>query len=124
MQKDPIIFFEHIKESIGWIETEVKGLTYKKFLANVPIQDAVIRRFEIIGEAVKNLPAGIKIKYPETPWQKISGLRDKLIHGYFGVDLELVWSIIKKDLPQLKIQIEKMLKIQGYRTQCSSCDQS
>lgn len=112
MRKDPQVFLKHILESIEWIEKEVKGLSKDEFtnINNVPIQDAVIRRLEIIGEAVKNLPADIKIKYPDTPWQKISGLRDKLIHNYFGVDLETVWNIVKKDIPPLKEQIEKMLE--------------
>lgn len=110
MRKDPQVFLSHILESIGWIEKETKGLSKDKFINNVPIQDAVIRRLEIIGEAVKNLPADFKRKYPDVSWQKISGLRDKLIHGYFGVDLELVWEIVQKNLPPFKEQIKKMLK--------------
>lgn len=112
MRKDPQVFLKHILESIEWIEKETKNLSKDKFinLANVPIQDAVIRRLEIIGEAVKNLPADFKRKYPDTPWQKIAGLRDKLIHGYFGIDLELVWEIVQKNLPSFKEQIEKILK--------------
>lgn len=110
MNKDPQVFLKHILESIEWIEEETKGISQDEFIKNVPAQDAAIRRLEIIGEAVKNLPGDFKKKYPSIPWQKIAGLRDKLIHGYFGIDLELVWEIIKKDLPLFKIQIQKMLK--------------
>lgn len=110
MRKDPQVFLKHILESIEWIEKETKSISKDKFIQNVPTQDIVIRRLEIIGEAVKNLPADFKKKYPDTPWQKIAGLRDKLIHGYFGIDLELVWEIVQKNLPPFKKQITEVLK--------------
>ncbi len=109
MQKDPNIFLTHILESIGWVEKGIEGVSKNQFIQDVPTQDIVIRRLEIIGEAVRNLSSDFKKKYPDIPWKKISGLRDKLIHGYFGIDLELVWEIIKKDLPPFKQQIEKIL---------------
>ena len=108
MRKDPQVFLTHILESIGWIEKESKDLSKDKFVQDVPTHDAVIRRLEIIGEAVKNLPTDFKIEYPDIAWKKIAGLRDKLIHGYFGIDLELVWEIVNKDIPPLKEQIEKI----------------
>ena len=108
MRKDPQVFLTHILESIGWIEKETKDLSKDKFVQDVPTHDAVIRRLEIIGEAVKNLPTDFKKKYPDIAWKKIAGLRDKLIHGYFGIDLELVWEIVNKDIPPLKEQIEKI----------------
>jgi len=114
--KDPQVFLKHILESIGWIEKETEVVSKDEFIKNVPTQDIVIRRLEIIGEAVKNLPGNFKKKYPDVPWQKISGLRDKLIHGYFGIDLELVWEIIKKDLPLFKIQIQHMLRDKQLRS--------
>lgn len=110
MRKDPQVFLKHILESIEWIEKETENISKDKFIQNVPTQDIVIRRLEIIGEAVKNLPADFKEKYPDTPWQRIAGLRDKLIHGYFGIELALVWEIVQKDLPLFKKQIEKMGK--------------
>lgn len=109
MIKDPQAFLNHILESIEWIEKDIKDLTKREFLKDVPIQDAVIRRMEIIGEAVRNIPANLKIKYPETPWKKIAGMRDKLIHQYFGVELDLVWEVAKKDIPVLKKEIKRML---------------
>ena len=110
MQKDSNIFLIHILESIGWIEKEIKDVSKDKFIQNVPTQDIVIRRLEIIGEATKNLPSDFKKRYPDIPWKKIAGLRDKLIHGYFGIDLELIWEIVKKDLPPFKEQIEKIIQ--------------
>ena len=110
MNKDPRVFLKHTLESIEWIEKETEAVSKDEFIKNVPTQDMVIRRLEIIGEAVKNLPADFKKNYPDVPWQKISGLRDKLIHGYFGIDLELVWEIIKKNLPLFKLQIQQMLR--------------
>ena len=74
------------------------------------IQDAVIRRLEIIGEAVKNIPFSFRKEYPKIPWKKISGLRDILIHEYFGVDMRLVWRITKKDMPEFKKRISDILE--------------
>lgn len=110
MKKDPLVFLKHILESIEWIEKDVKNLSKEDFLRNVPIQDAVIRRFEIIGEAIRNLPDDLKKEYPSIPWQDIADMRNKLIHDYFGVDLELLWRVIKNDLPPFKKQVEEILK--------------
>jgi uncharacterized protein with HEPN domain len=109
MKKDPKIFLSHILESIEYIEKDTKGLDRDDFLENRTIQDAVMRRLEIIGEAVKNLPADFKKKNNFIPWQKIAGMRDFLIHEYFGVNVDLVWQTIKKDLTKLKTQLVKLL---------------
>ena len=110
MRKDPQVFLKHILESIEWIEKETKNLSKSKFTQDVPSQDIVIRRLEIIGEATKNLPSDFKKKYPDIPWKKIAGLRDKLIHGYFGIDLNLVWSVVQNEIPLLKEQIKNSFK--------------
>lgn len=109
MIKDPRVFLQHILESIDWIEKDTKDLSKEGFLENVPIQDAVIRRLEIIGEAIRNLPEEFKKSNIATPWQDIMDMRNKLIHGYFGIDLYLVWRVVQDDIPALKVQIEKML---------------
>lgn len=110
MIKDPQVFLKHILESIEWIEKDILGFSKEDFFENVPMQDAVFRRLEIIGEAIRNLPDEFKKANLDTPWQDITDTRNKLIHNYFGIDLDLVWGIIKQDLPPLKEQIEMMLK--------------
>lgn len=88
-----------IKEAVNNIALYIKGLTYKKFLLDRKTQDAVVRNFEIIGEATKNLPKSIRDKYPSIPWRKMAGMRDKVIHEYFGVNHETVWKTAKNTLP-------------------------
>jgi uncharacterized protein with HEPN domain len=85
-------------------------LTKEGFFKNIEKQYAVLRGLEIIGEATKNLSKELRAKHHEVPWKDITGMRDKLIHEYFGVNLELVWVTIKNELPEFKKQILKMLK--------------
>jgi uncharacterized protein with HEPN domain len=109
MTKDWRVYIEHILESIGLIEKYLEGKSKDDFFNSIQLQDSVNRRIEIIGEAVKNIPDDIRIRYPDIPWNEISGMRDILIHKYFGIDLELTWEAITRDIPALKKQ---MLRIQ------------
>ncbi len=105
MSKESIIFVEHIIDNIGDIEKFTENVGKENFLKNKEKQNAIIRSLEIVGEAVKNIPQKIKIKYKEVPWKEMAGTRDKISHHYFGVDLELIWKIVKENLPSLKNQM-------------------
>jgi len=109
MKKEPLIFVKHILESIGNIESFSQGLSKSKFEKDRLRQSAIIREIEIIGEAVKNLPIDFTVKYPYVEWSKIAGTRDKIIHHYFGIDVDVIWDIVKYDLPDLKKKIKKIL---------------
>lgn len=110
MKKDPLVFLKHIVECIDLIEKYSKDITKKDFKGNTELQDAIMRRLEIIGEAARNLPDGFKGDYSEIQWRQIIAARNILVHFYFGVDLNTIWNIIKNDLPKLKGQIESMLE--------------
>lgn len=110
MKRDLQVYLEDILESIDLIQNYTANVTEDKFMKSVKIQDAVVRRFEIIGEAVKHIPKEIKKEYPKVPWKKIAGARDVFIHEYFGVKLERIWDSVKNDLKPLKKQIKAMLQ--------------
>jgi len=109
MKKDKA-YLKHILDTISKVEKFTEGVTKEGFFENVEKQYAVLRGLEIIGEATKNLSRELKTKHREVPWKDIAGMRDKLIHEYFGVNLELVWGTVKDKLPELKKQIIKILK--------------
>jgi len=109
MQRDYRAYLEDILDSIRKIEKYTKGLTFGKLRENELILDGVVRNLEIIGEAVKEIPNEVKNKKPSVEWKKIAGLRDILIHGYFGIDVEIVWDIIKNKIPNLKEKVSEII---------------
>ena len=108
MKKDPRVYLAHILECAQKIERYTKG-GEKEFHNDTMLQDAVIRNFEIIGEAAKRVPEAYRRAYSQIPWRLMAGFRDVLIHAYEGVDLKRVWWIVRQDLPVVKEAIEKLL---------------
>ncbi len=108
MSKNFTIYLNDIREAVNSIEIFVEGMTFEEFKNDDKTSSAVIRKFEIIGEATKNIPEDIRNQHSQIPWKEIAGMRDKLIHAYSEVDLKLVWMTIKQRLPELKSVIEKI----------------
>ncbi|MFZ1321003.1 MAG: DUF86 domain-containing protein [Ignavibacteria bacterium] len=108
MVKDPYIYLNHIKKSINKIVIYTKDIDEETFYKNDIIQDAVIRQFEIIGEATKRINIEFRSKYPKIPWKDMAGMRDILIHEYLNVDIGILWETIKKDIPKLKKLLENI----------------
>lgn len=100
---------EDIKEAIKRIEFYTGKMSYEQFLQDIKTQDAVVRNIEIIGEATKNVSDKLKKNSPQIPWKKMAGVRDRLIHHYFGVNYDVVWAIAKKELPEVNKHIKKVL---------------
>ncbi|MEK6918119.1 MAG: HepT-like ribonuclease domain-containing protein [Nanoarchaeota archaeon] len=110
MRRDPKLFILDIIESIEAIEEFSHNISKDELFSSRLRRNAIIREIEIIGEAVKNLPESIKLKNKEIEWKKIAGMRDIITHGYFSIDMDAVWNAIKRDIPVLKKQIEKIKK--------------
>ena len=109
-EKTDSVYLEHILESIEAVLEFSKNLNKKELSSNRLKQSAIIREIEIIGEAVKNISTNLKNKNSDIEWKEIAGTRDKMIHHYFGVDMDIVWNIIKFNIPDLK---KKILKIKA-----------
>ena len=110
MKKDDSVYLKHILDAISLIDEYVHGVSLEQFEQTNLIQDGVIRELEIIGEASRNLSNDLCQSHPETPWKQIIGLRNRVIHAYFEIDLLAVWEIVIEDLPTLKEQVEQILE--------------
>ncbi len=109
-KKATIFFLQDIENSLEKIFRYTDGMSYDEFIIDDKTKDAVERNFEIIGEAVKNLSEEYRIKHPHIPFKQVAGMRDKLIHDYFGVDYELVWKTIKSKLPKFSSEIKNLIE--------------
>ena len=109
MNKDAA-FLNHVREETKFILKTCEGLEREDLMRNQLLQRAVLRRLEVIGEAVKNISEELKQRHPELEWKKLTGLRDKLIHHYFGVDWVIVWDVITTRIPSLHEQIEQLVE--------------
>ena len=109
-QKEDLVFIEHMLESIDAILKFSEDITKKELIENRLKQSAIVREIEIIGEAVKNISKSLKERHKEVKWKEIAGTRDKMVHHYFGVDPNIIFEIIKKDVPDLRKKILKIKK--------------
>ncbi len=110
MEKDNSVYLRHVLDPINTIEEYLQGVNEAHFKATRLLQDGAIRQIEIIGEAIRHISKDMRKTYPEIPWQDMAGIRDKLIHDYFGVDIEKVWDTTQEDLPVLKEQVIGILR--------------
>ncbi len=104
------VYINDILEAIQKIDDYLAGLAFEEFLKDNKTIDAVIRNFAVIGEAAKHVPPAVKKKHPEIAWNRMAGMRDKVIHEYFGVDIHILWDASKIDLPIIKPLLVKILK--------------
>jgi uncharacterized protein with HEPN domain len=109
MPRDDSVYLLHIRDAIEKLQEYTKGVSKQSFHTNTLVQDAVIRQIEIIGEATKRISEATRSDASDIPWQDIAGMRDKLIHDYFGVDIEKVWLTVQVDIPVLKTKISKLV---------------
>lgn len=103
-------YIQDIHDAIRDIKSFVKELDYNKFEKDQKTINAVIRSLEVIGEASKNISEEIKQKYPNVPWRGLAGMRDKLIHEYFGVDTEIIWKVVSEEIPEIESSMAKLFQ--------------
>jgi uncharacterized protein with HEPN domain len=110
MKKDDTVYLHHILDAIELIEEYTQGMSENEFLSNSMAHDAVVRQIEIIGEAARNISDEFRISHPDLPWGKMIGIRNKIIHEYFNVNLSVVWDTVQDDLPALQKIIKSILE--------------
>lgn len=106
-------YLQDIVDSISDIKEFIEGMTFKEFTEDKRTFNAVLRSIEVMGEASRNIPEEIRAQYPQVPWRKMTGMRDKLIHEYHGVDIDTVWRTLHEDIPPLKDMIQGIINKEG-----------
>jgi len=106
-------YIQDILDSVNDIENFIEGMSFEEFMRDKKTINAVVRSVEVIGEAAKKIPKTLRDKYPDIPWKKMAGMRDKLVHEYFGIDIEIMWKVAKDEIPSLKPSIQNILKSLG-----------
>ena len=110
MSSEPREYLHHILEEANCLISRRTGLKFEDFVADETLRRAVVRSLEVIGEAAKKVPPGFRAQYPAVEWRAMAGMRDRLIHDYFGVDYELVWDVVQNRIPQLRAQVVSILE--------------
>ena len=109
MPRDYRVYLDDIVEAAEHIEEYTSGLSVEVFSRDRKTRDAVLFNLQVVGEAIKKVPEEVRSRHPDVEWKKIAGLRDILVHEYFGIDVDIVWDVVANKLPDLKLQIEKIL---------------
>ena len=109
MKRDYLVYIEDMLDAMDKAEMAVQEVDYDRFADDFMINFVVVRALEIVGEAAKRLPMAFRDQYPDIPWKKMAGMRDRIIHGYDKVNLEIVWQVIQKDVPQVKPLLQQIL---------------
>ena len=109
MRRDVLVYLKDILENMGDAVQFIEGMSYEQFAADKRTVNAVLRSIEVVGEATKGVPDDIRSQYPQVPWKEMAGMRDKVIHFYFGVDKEIVWLVAKERFPYLRVLIQQIL---------------
>ena len=110
MSFEPLDYLRHILVEVEYLLDQSQGLSFERFAADETLRRAFVRSLEVIGEAVKNLPEDFRASHSDVDWRPIARMRDRLIHGYFGVDYQLVWDVVQEKLPELKRKVQSIVE--------------